>query len=656
MGFKKERYGFIWYGDKEIFDATDEEIETTVRTYYERGYTILITFSGTHFRWSFYKWWDDINAYLTRFCTVCHKYGIKVVEHHSCHLNYAAENVEELEEINHRNKMRGLHPEKWSGFESFIFGDPEIEGVPISSMRAIDGATGKPVRSGYMAYPMCFNNPDFRRIYFKYLEGLYKTGIDGIMTDDVQYMMKGTCTCVHCRKLFYEESGFELPDIEQWDEFWEDYKNPVYVAWKRFRQASTDRFQQDVNAHFASLGYNMLRPNYVCSCLGSNPSAYTFDHNRKLWTMIFQETFINIIIKQGWLFFACEAMHRSALAQRVGVQAMTMFYPESPNMMYFCWALTHLWGQGMLYTLLGATNVSNEEKRYLEFDKKHTELYNCSIKQEDFAVWFSESTRDYTYNARETYMNPFQHLLQAAIVSGFSYGLVFEWDTLEELQKRPFIVIPSVAMVSDESLEKLRNYAEFGGKLLILGSFAVFREDGSKRDRREIEAFISETKAVWREEYCLGLLQEVAYCNRKYEDNPAPVPAPENVIEELQLTGGNLLKQNISKCVEVSNPDVLASLFIRETGFTLNLFHMKDTIAQKGDMISHKTEAINFVNDAPKLKGFQIIIKKDGIKTAKLYTPECEKEIVLPVFCEETGIRIEIPDYAFSGYAVVELG
>ena len=32
MGFKKERYGFIWYGDKEIFDATDEEIETTVRT------------------------------------------------------------------------------------------------------------------------------------------------------------------------------------------------------------------------------------------------------------------------------------------------------------------------------------------------------------------------------------------------------------------------------------------------------------------------------------------------------------------------------------------------------------------------------------------------------------------------------------------------
>lgn len=652
---KFEKYGFIWFGDKEIFEFTDAQIEAVVRTYYEQGYTVLITFSGTHFRWSFYKWWDDINAYLTRFCKICHRYSIQVVEHHSCHLHYAADNPEDMEEIHHRNRMRGLRPQKWEGFEAFVSGDPVIEGVVISSMRAVDGATDKPIRSGYMAYPMCFNNPDFRRIYFEYLENLYKTGIDGIMTDDVQYMMEGTCTCEHCRKLFYEETGYVLPDPAHWEAFFEDYNNPVYIAWRRFRQASTDRFQRDVNAHFTGLGYKMLRPNYVCSCLLDNPSAYSFDHNKDLWTMIFQETFINIIIKQGWVYFACEAIHRSALANRTGVQSMTLFYPQSPDMLYFCQALTRLWGQGLLFTYLGNSEMIGEAQKYHAFDQKYDLSGNSGIRQEDFAVWFSESTRDYTEKARERYMNPFGHILQAAIVSGYSCGMVFEWDSIERLCMQSVIVMPSVAMISDVSLAKLKYYAANGGKLFILGAFAVWNDDGSTRERAEIEAFIKETSAVWLEEYCVDICQEPAYCNRKYENNPAPVPAPSNVIDLLREAADMLLKPCVSKCVEASNPDVLTGLFSVESGYLLHLFHMKDTIAQEGTLISHKQEAVNFVQGVLGIPGFEILIKRNGIKTAKLYTPEHDGEIVLTAFENASGTFVKIPDSAFAGYAVVKL-
>lgn len=129
----KEKYGFIWYSDYEIFDYDDSQLDQIAKKHYDLGYTILITFSGTHFRWSFYPWWDKITDYLSRFVSACHKYGIKVVEHHSCHLNS---------------------------------GDPLIDGVPISSMRTINGATGKPLLTVYMAYGLCYNNPDYRRIYF----------------------------------------------------------------------------------------------------------------------------------------------------------------------------------------------------------------------------------------------------------------------------------------------------------------------------------------------------------------------------------------------------------------------------------------------------------------------------------------------------------
>ena len=73
---------------------------------------------------------------------------------------------------------------------------------------------------------MCFNNPDYRKVYFDYLESLYKVGIDGIMTDDVQYFGDGNaCTCEHCRRLFYEKTGYSLPSPDEWDSF---YNEDVY--------------------------------------------------------------------------------------------------------------------------------------------------------------------------------------------------------------------------------------------------------------------------------------------------------------------------------------------------------------------------------------------------------------------------------------------
>jgi hypothetical protein len=122
-----------------------------------------------------------------------------------------------------------------------------VDNKHISSFRQISGRTGKWGITNYRGYGMCFNNPDFRTAYVKYLESLYALGIDGIMTDDIQYfgndrmgwLAFNACTCSHCRKLFKEKTGYEIPQPSEWESFYWNFKDPVFVAWKRFKDEST---------------------------------------------------------------------------------------------------------------------------------------------------------------------------------------------------------------------------------------------------------------------------------------------------------------------------------------------------------------------------------------------------------------------------------
>ncbi len=90
-----ERYTFIWYNAREIFHWTEEDFDRRAREMHEQGITTAITFSSTHFRFSFIPWWDDIHRCLANMVKACHKYGIKLVEHHSSNLRFNPLNDED---------------------------------------------------------------------------------------------------------------------------------------------------------------------------------------------------------------------------------------------------------------------------------------------------------------------------------------------------------------------------------------------------------------------------------------------------------------------------------------------------------------------------------------------------------------------------------
>ena len=207
-----------WYlmNDPQIMDYTDEDFEKEAKVLHDIGITAVMMNNKVHFRWNYYPYWDLINSVLARRVKAFHKYDIKVIEHHSASLCHCPVLTEEGEVLPERWERGDPHDKRvkafWSKAYDFVTEDSEIDGVKVRSMMQIDGSTGKIGISNYKTHTFCYNNEDYRRIYLKYLESVYATGVDGIMNDDIQYFNNGNaCACPACRKLL--QCGFQYRSL-----------------------------------------------------------------------------------------------------------------------------------------------------------------------------------------------------------------------------------------------------------------------------------------------------------------------------------------------------------------------------------------------------------------------------------------------------------
>lgn len=660
----QERFSFFWYNDEELFRYSQADFDAKAKKFSESGITCVITFSCTHFRFTMYPYWDLIRDCLAKLTSACHQYGIKVVEHHSSHLTFDPLNQDDWEYMERILNLRHSSIDSWKGLRDYIGTEPVMEGKPLSSFRQIDGRTGKWARTGYHGYCMCFNNPDYRKVYFDYLESLYKVGIDGIMTDDVQYFGDGNaCTCEHCRRLFYEKTGYSLPSPDEWDSFYNDYNNPVFVAWKRFKLESTRDFQFAVNAHFKSLGYHMLRPNYVSAALLDNWTAYPFEAARDLWDFIFQENCFSELIHESFLWFAAEATHRFAMAQRKSVPSMSMFYPNRADSIYLSWALSRSWGQMYLGTFEGM-DFSREEAPYRQFEQKHQDAYTSPQKVCDLAFYHSMQTRDYTGNSR-AYMKSFLSWLQAAYVSGLLVDMAFEYDDLEQLKKFPSIVFASVAMLSDDELERIGKYLENGGKVFVSGILGKFREDGSERADEEAYQYLESHIGKGHLSRLLDGSEvfQGALASDRWVPVPKRVDAQPSVVELLRETSGASLKQALGTQkvkLESVNSDLYASCFKNQDGsvYNIHIYNAEGFLRNEPHTAGHEDVFPCYDPKNCYTLKYDISLSAEidfEPKSVVLYTPEKMEEFPLEFSILGNKLSAIIPPGRFGGYALIQI-
>ncbi|MBR4466741.1 MAG: beta-galactosidase trimerization domain-containing protein [Clostridia bacterium] len=703
----KERFAWFWYNDDEIFRYSDEDFDKKASEFAHNGVTTVITFSVTHFRWDYEPWWDHLLDVLRRIVNACHKYGIKVVEHHSAQLTRLPKDENEWKLVEYSYEMRHSSIDSWPGIRERFSRDPD----EFRPWRQIDGRNGEPVRSNYMGLCMCFNNPDFRAAYQAYMKRVLETGVDGVMDDDVQYFGQG-CVCEHCRRLFREETGYEIPDPEHWTEFWGNNSDPVYIAFRRFRLNSTTRFQHDMQRYYESLGYHPSRPNYISGILSSNWSSYCFETGKDLWTHVFQENYVSSIRHLSYPNYAMEMLQRTAMGKRTGIPSMSLFYPEKEDDYYFTWALTRVWGQLFLATRERG-DLNELEYKYRSFESAHESSFIAPEHLADMGVYQSSQTRDYAPEASK-HVNAFLSWMEAAYMSGISLDMVFEDDNDEILAQYPVLLVSHTAMMSQEELDRLHRYAENGGRLILAGRCGIYRPDGSPRSDQETADALGLTGIRVRTESRQGcgvfrfgdqtIPQEDVRADLAFEggetlmtldgaavavrqqlgkgdlfwlpdlngcpltrtpvsDVRQPVRQRANVepspVPMMRRTVGTVL--NSLLCGRViraeSSEELLSSVFRTDPGWTAHLLNISGTIPTEPCTAGHEDILPNFTgkNRIPEPIRLTLTLPGSEPSAAVLYTPEREDAVPLTLHPEGDAVVTEIPGGTFGGYAMIVL-
>jgi len=90
---------------------------------------------------------------------------------------------------------------------------------------------------------VCFNNPEYRKIFLTMVEEVASYEIKAILIDEFDFNGRHgndlMCYCEHCQALFAEKFGGEMPRKEDWN-------NPQWINFIRFRFDSLTDFIRDV--------------------------------------------------------------------------------------------------------------------------------------------------------------------------------------------------------------------------------------------------------------------------------------------------------------------------------------------------------------------------------------------------------------------------
>jgi len=487
------RYSSWLFTYDQVFNYSVNDFEKKAKALHNGGINTVII-AGFHFRWDWYYLWPELTQALVRIVNACHKYGIRVIEHHSSVLKSFYPNKEELEIY---KKKFDLNRYPWfSQHIKDVTCDPVIDNIPFSSMYQVDIRTGEPSWSYYHGHIFCFNNPDYQRIYFRYLEDLYRTGIDGIMTDDIQFMpCIYSCGCYWCRKLFTEQHGYEIPEKDTEDRsFFFNFDNPAFRAFIRFRSNSHIAHHHRVNEHFQKLGYIMARPNYCSastSVFGVVGTGYDLEGAAPCFNTVFTEICHSEEQLSCWAWTVHELKHKSALAARYRIPAMALFYSANQSQGYFHWALSKILGQNLW--LSGGSGSSIDFNAHKEallskqgnvFQQQHPKLYIHPVSCARVAVFFSRNTMmNYQAASGESFTNEYAGWCQQLFKNNILFDVILD-DDIEDisvLKKYDLIILPNTACMSDVQTDNITQFVKEGGGLIATFETGHYDQTGEHR-------------------------------------------------------------------------------------------------------------------------------------------------------------------------------
>ncbi|RLI11964.1 hypothetical protein DRO33_03210, partial [Candidatus Bathyarchaeota archaeon] len=386
------------------------------------------------------------------FVEACHKFGIKVV-HHATACFTTEEFIKAHPDWTQRDARTG---------EICFF--PHYGGVWL----------------------ICLNNPDFRRAYFeRMLDFLKRTGCDGIMVDEVEWLPDWfSCGCKFCREKFKRETGLELPTGED-SPVWGNFKDPVWRQFLLFRMRSGGDFYADLKRQVLD---KLGRPMAYLGCLagatgtwgprwGMSEEQFLRSHNIAFYEA--EASGRPFSYFYAWQRHFAEIKYYRGAGRSFGVPVLVLFYPLTFDEARFCWALgvtcgAHIWAYR-----------DPAESGLFDWEMEHEDLFVKPEEVADVALLFSARTRD-TYRGYndEFYVLEWVGWAEALGEANVQFSAVLDRDVERGLDPRefPLLIAPNAACLSEAEIAALRRYVEGGGTFLSTFDFSRYDETGGERE------------------------------------------------------------------------------------------------------------------------------------------------------------------------------
>jgi len=402
---------------------------------------------------------------LQEYINEIHKRGIKVVIYYNVHAIVSSYALQ--------------HPE-WQQIKD--------DGKPIDNVYSVDSS-------------FCINSP-WREEVFQTVRKLAGYEIDGIFYDGPIFF-SNTCYCKHCKKLYIEKYGKEIPSKTLLSSKRDD---PAWTSLLEFQSDCIAIFLRDTNRLIKD-----INPQILLYMNGNTlaPSWPTGRENRK----IIRET--DILGAEGGFLYGelAEPVYKpGATAKLLETQAegkptvvfdaakqgpwtYSSLPPGELNILY-SQTITH---QGNVWLAVCNTSPRSHPEemkviqKYNSFIRDNPDPFHKTESLANIALLWPQRTGNY-YSGSSVPLTDFTKEIRAAMAGNLSeefYGFYdglsrghFPFDVIDEvtlnndLSSYELIILPNAACISREERDKLKEFVTRGGNIISTFETSRFNESG----------------------------------------------------------------------------------------------------------------------------------------------------------------------------------
>jgi len=416
-----------------------EDARRIVKPLADQGYNAIIV-SGLHMRYTYVPLWEPrILPYMRYICQAAHEAGMKVIDHYDVPIFY-------------------------SGGYPFLLADDHLDW------------TQRDIRYGTPTRVYCINNPDFRNHFFTWARRVQReAGIDAYQIDEVYFQSKYHCGCEHCRRLFKEQTGFELPR-EPDSPVLNNDSDPLWQLWRLWQSISVQKFKRDFLAEIRKENPAVFLSNYTTT-------YYSASAGGGLWPTVFcsyaiGKEGVSRVPFQNYRYCIADRRLYHGLTDAFDAAPWMLWYPLTGSAGRFCWAMSQACNDAQWHVAKVIGSVRDLIKWPYKTRKFDFETFA------DVAMVFSEKSKSASlwtgyYHGMETL-----GWGEAMVGANIQYHNIHEIAVTSELLARyKLVVLPSMTLIDEPNRRAIEAYVRGGGKLVVTAETGLL--DESRRPRED---------------------------------------------------------------------------------------------------------------------------------------------------------------------------